>query len=161
MLVSGKIKVVFIFMLLSCVAGQSGAFDAFWVPPMPPHVQYQIDARIDVNQGMIEGTETISFTNTAARPIKRLVLYWIALGTLDISHNEQPVTVLDCIEDNSGNAHTHIALTESVLPGESIVLDLTFRMEHPGFIQINKAEIGSTHRYIRRLSSSHERTIEP
>jgi len=145
---SSKIKVVFIFMLLSCVAGQSGAFDAFWAPPVPPLAQYQINARIDVDQGMIEGSETISFTNTTARPMKRLVLYWIALGTLNISHNEQPVTVLDRIEDNSGNAHTHIALAESVLPGESLVLDLTFRLEHPGLIQINKVEIGSVFPYL-------------
>ena len=145
---SNKIKVVFIFMLLCCVAEQSGAFDAFWVPPVPPLAQYRIDARIDVNQGMIEGSETISFTNTTARPIKRLVLYWIALGTLDISHNEEPVTVLDRIEDKNGNAYTHIALAESVLPGESLVLDLTLRMEHPGFIQINKVEIGSVFPYL-------------
>ena len=106
----------------------------FWVPKEPPKAHYKIDCSIDLLKGNIEGKEVIHFKNTTTRPIGQLAIKWLSEKnqTLEIIVDDKPVSILK----DPGSEITIIKLSEAVVPGEEIDIEVKFDMSRPGVIDI-------------------------
>jgi hypothetical protein len=119
----------FIFFFLHPLFGESD----YWVPIDPPKCHYRIDARIDLQKGMVSGKEIIDFKNTSSRAISVLALKnadWLETK-IEVSIEGQSLVSLNSKYGDPNRAQIFYRLPKPLLPGEAIKLTVVFQQSFP------------------------------
>jgi len=115
----------------------------YWSPKEPLKAHYKIECSIDPNQGFIEGTAVISFSNITLKPIQRLAIQWISLGTMEIKSNDKLVTVLGETKNESPYSSTLIELPEPTMPDEREILQIKYSALAPDCLKGEEIRLSS------------------
>lgn len=114
----------------------------YWAPKNPPKAHYKIECSIDLSKGSINGIETISFNNSASKPIYRLKIKWISLGNMQIRSNGKALNVLS--ETKAGaNLSVLVELNKPLYQNEKIELDISFAATVAGYAGIEEVKLTS------------------
>lgn len=128
----------FVFLLLAvllCGAlAEPCAAAGFWVPPAPPRAQYDIDARLTIqdHRGVLEATERVRLENDANRPIEELALLW-PLGTAEVGEvrADGQVVAAELVEKPGTGPLLVFRLPAPCAPGSAAVVDTSFTHHWP------------------------------
>lgn len=119
----------FIFFPLFHLYGETD----YWVPIDPPKCHYRIDARIDLQKGVVSGKEIIDLKNTSSRAISILALnyaYWLETK-IDVSIEGKSLVSLNSEYGDPNRAQIFYRLPNPLLPGEAIKLAVVFQQSFP------------------------------
>ena len=110
------------------VKGEQFVQPEYWIPQNPPKVHYKIECSIDSAEGLLQGTEIITFKNTSSRTIHQLQIEWLSDNerTLKIMSKGKPVSIL--AETKEGDRYIKILckLPEPIYSGEQANLEIAF-----------------------------------
>lgn len=106
------------------------AEDDFWVPKDPPKSHYIIEAKIDVENGIIEGTETIILENTANRPISVVEFVWTIndKSSMEASAAGQSLVLLNTLHDSPTEYPLLYRLPKPLMPHSKVAIDVSFKV---------------------------------
>lgn len=96
----------------------------FVAPATPPHADYRIQLKLDLDRSLISGTQTVRVTNTARRPLSQLAVSW-APAPGRTFQCEFEGRKLDPVNQKSPLV---LRLPREWKPGESIELRMSFSM---------------------------------
>lgn len=121
-----------LFLILSFFACTPTAIDSngsYWVPSNPPKCHYEIDAKIDPDNGLIEGKEKITLKNDSTRALSVIAVDWrlSASYTLTISVNGEELVLLNRKENDTVKSPLFYQLPENLLSGGQTQLDISFK----------------------------------
>ncbi|HUV04876.1 MAG TPA: M1 family aminopeptidase [Armatimonadota bacterium] len=104
------------------------AEDEYWVPKDPPKSLYTVDARFDIDGGLLQGSEEIVFTNNTARPIGVLALSWSIDddSSLEISIDGEAPALLNSENGVPTSSPLFYRLPQHVAPGGKVILKIKF-----------------------------------
>lgn len=114
--------------ILSCHSGYD--HQKYWVPIDPPKAHYQIDGRIDLSDKVIEGFETITFTNNSSRNISVVAVDWSISdhSLIEVNVNGKPLPLLNTQENPPISTPLLYALPKSVSSGSKVKLEIKFSL---------------------------------
>ena len=121
----------------------------FWVPADPPKCHYTIDARIDLNKGVIEGKQKVTLMNGSNRPIHVVAFEW-NIGDaylFDIRATGRQLELMNFKSASSVSSPLFYRLSEPVKPGSKVEFNIAFKESFGS--QSEKKEFGTTHWYPR------------
>ena len=92
-----------------------------WSPASAPKATYEIDARVDIENGAIDGTQTVSLANESSEAIRSLRIVWSgeADRALDVGSRGN----LETLDEGIVALH----LGDPVAPGGRVALPMSFR----------------------------------
>jgi hypothetical protein len=101
----------------------------YWVPKDPPNSRYVIEAEIDVENDIVEGTEQITLANDLIKAIEVVALDWSLSDkyAVSVSVAEKTLTPMNSESGSPTNSPLLYKLPEPLLPGSKMQLDMTFR----------------------------------
>jgi len=117
------------------VKGEQASRPEFWTPQNPPKAHYKIECSIDPANGLLQGTEVISFKNTSSKPMRRLTILWVSDGNLEIISNNDPVPIIGQTKDSPVSSRFLIELPEPIIPDEEVSLQLKFSVSAPNYLK--------------------------
>ena len=128
---NGPIVVVFLALLGACGSPEgnvSGAKDRYQTPVSPPRSHYRIDARIDLEDGVAAGRETITLRNSSTIPLTTVALAWTISDTssLDVSVGGKKLAPRTDEEGARRKSPVSYVLPHPIAPGGKLVLDVSF-----------------------------------
>jgi hypothetical protein len=137
-------------LILTFVAGVH-AEDEYWVPKDPPKSLYTVDARFDIEGGLLQGSEEIVFTNNSAGPIGVLALSWLLDddSSLEISIDGDAPALLNAENGVPSSSPLFYRLPRPVAPGGKAVLKIKFSRKWK--IAANETEIVTSGWWYPRL----------
>ena len=136
-LILSFISFILIVILAACGPSRrpGPASGAYFSPVDPPASRYVIDARVDVDQGVLEGRETIRVKNTCSRPLGVLAFDW-DFGPSSSLEVSLPGVKLFPPADGLSDPQKRplfVNLPEPLAPGAEITLSAAFKVISPGF----------------------------
>ena len=123
--------------------------DGFWVPSDPPKCHYLIDARIDLDKGVIEGNQKVTLMNDTNRPVHVVAFDWnIGEAYLfDIRAAGRKLELMNVKSGPSVSSPLFYRLSEPVKPGSKVEFNIAFKESFGS--QSERAEYLTTHWYPR------------
>ena len=130
--------ILFAFLLLGIILPQLSGQQSFFVPMNPPKAFYKIEARLDVDNKMIEGTETITFKNTSSQPLSIIAIYVspIIKMPIEVSLKGYPLKSINKEKGLPSRAPLFYKLPDPLKPGKKIKLDITFSVSLRGDLKV-------------------------
>lgn len=127
--------------ILSCHSGYD--HQKYWVPIDPPKAHYQIDGRIDLSDKVIEGFETITFTNNSSRNISVVAVDWSIsdLSSIEVNVNGKPLPLLNTPDNPPISSPLLYALPKPVSSRSKVTLKIKFRLSASNLLGEDKEEI--------------------
>ncbi|MDH4198073.1 MAG: M1 family aminopeptidase [Candidatus Aminicenantes bacterium] len=111
-------------------AGPSSSVRDFYVPLDPPGAAYVLDAGISIENGaaVVSGTGTMTFKNTATRPLSVLAFDWSAGGsrTLEVTADGRSLRLLNAEAGLPSATPLFYLLPQPLDSGRELVLHLKF-----------------------------------
>ena len=106
----------------------SGAEARFKTPVSPPKSHYRIDARIDLEDGVVAGRETITLRNSSTIPLTTVALTWTISdrSSLDVSVGGKKLSPRADGEGANGKSPVSYLLPHPIAPKGRLVLDVSF-----------------------------------
>jgi tetratricopeptide (TPR) repeat protein len=106
----------------------AGSGEGYWVPVDPPKCHYVIDAKIDLDEGFIGGTETVTLKNNFDRAIDVVALDWRISQSyaIDVWAEGEPLVLLNGADKGSTESPLFYRLPESIEPGRQIRFRIEF-----------------------------------
>lgn len=127
----GLFIVLFLVLLGACGSPEesvSGAKDRYKTPVSPPESHYRIDARIDLEDGVAAGRETIALRNSSTTPLTTVALAWTIsdMSSLDVSVGGKKLAL--CADEAGAKSKSPVSyvLPHPIAPKERLVLDVSF-----------------------------------
>lgn len=114
---------------LACVIlYAAGSGEGYWVPADPPKCHYLIDAKIDPDEGFIQGKETISLRNDLGRAIDVVAFDWRISQSyaIDVSLEGEPLILLNGKDKGSAESPLFYRLPVPIASGEQVRFQVTF-----------------------------------
>ena len=127
-----RLFILFLIVLLGACriprGGASGADDRYQTPASPPKSHYRIDGRIDLEEGVVAGRETIAFRNTSAIPLTTIALNWMIsdLCWLDVSIGGKKLAPRTNETGGKAKSPIYYVLPDPIAPGEKLILGVSF-----------------------------------
>jgi len=127
-----RLFIVFFLVLLGACSSPernvSGAKDRYQTPASPPKSHYRIDARIDLEDGVAAGRETIALRNSSTIPLTTVALAWTIsdMSSLDVSFGDKKLAPRADEEGAKRESPVSYVLPHPIAPGERLVLDVSF-----------------------------------
>ncbi len=114
---------------LACTPTVVESAGGYWVPADPPKSHYVIDAKIDLEAGLIEGEERITLKNDSNRPIDVVAIDWrISAGfSIDVAVNGEALVLLNRKEKETAESPLFYQLPEPLIPGGQMQFDIAFK----------------------------------
>jgi len=127
----GLFLVSSLFLLGACGSPEGnvfGAEDRFKTPVSPLKSHYRIDARIDLEDGVVAGRETITLQNSSTIPLTTVALTWTISDTrsLDVSIGGKQLAPRADEGGARRKSPLSYVLPNPITPGERLVLDVSF-----------------------------------
>jgi tetratricopeptide (TPR) repeat protein len=103
--------------------------ETYWVPVDPPKSHYRIDARIDLQNGFVEGTETVTLKNHSDRAFSVLAFDWklSESSSIDIAAAGRKLLLIDKEQGAWQESSLFYRLPNPVGSGGQIKLDIAFK----------------------------------
>lgn len=118
--------------------------DGYLVPTDPPKSHYIIEASIDLEKGMIEGTQTVTLKNDSHKPLSILAVSWKIndASSIKLKTREQLLTPISIENNLPSSSPLFYRLPKPLNPRKKITLEITFKeFFEPA---ANKHEFGTT-----------------
>jgi len=114
---------------MACAPSVVESGEGYWVPADPPKCHYEIDAKVDLDVGFVEGKEVITLQNDANRSISVVAIDWLKSAdyTIDVTALGENLHVLNMKTENTAESPLFYRLPEPLQPGRQIQLDITFK----------------------------------
>jgi tetratricopeptide (TPR) repeat protein len=102
----------------------------YWVSSDPPRCHYLIDARIDLEKGVVEGKETIDLKNTSPRAISIAAFDWRHSSTMPISVTAAGKLLESLNQEYGATEESRIfyRLPEPLAPGANVKFTVDFKL---------------------------------
>ncbi len=130
----GKLAFSFSLLVLSeCISAAPNEMNvdtAYYAPNLPPSSRYVIDARVDIDRGILEGRETVSLRNTGRNPIDVVAFDWDAdrSSTIEVFLRGQRLYPPPNATGSRQKRPLYIPLPGTLEPGAQVELSATFRI---------------------------------
>lgn len=128
---TSKSKILSITSLICCfiIAQKLNAQNRYWVPTDPPKSHYKIEAKIDVQNKVIEGREAIILPNHSEKEISVIAIDWSIseFKKIEISMDENPLTLLNIKEQAPISSPLVYVLPKSIPPGSQSTFQIKFQ----------------------------------
>jgi tetratricopeptide (TPR) repeat protein len=100
----------------------------FQVPGSPLKNYYRVDARIDLEEGVVAGSETITFENSSTMPLTTVALAWTISETssLDVSVGGKKIAPRPDGAGAKRKSPVYYVLPNPIAPRGRLVLDVSF-----------------------------------
>ena len=100
----------------------------FFVPKTPPNSHYLINAKINVNKGIIEGEQIITFVNSSNKEIKILAFDWTISESrkIKVSLNDESLSLLNLKENNRASPPLLYSLKTPIKIDEKVQIKVIF-----------------------------------
>lgn len=130
---SYRVIVFSLFFISQLAIVFSHSREGYWVPKDPPKCHYIIDVRLDPENGLIEGKETIVLKNDSNSPIRIVALDWTIgpASSIDVTVKGKAMTLLNTEDSPTVESPLYYRLPEPIMPGVKFNLDITFKMSSP------------------------------
>ncbi|UCE42862.1 MAG: hypothetical protein JSV17_07910 [Candidatus Aminicenantes bacterium] len=140
---------LFIAYGLACAPSMVDSRDGYWVPADPPKCHYEIDAKVDLDVGFIEGKATVTLPNDSNRSIFVVAIDWrkSADFSIDVSVLGEELPVLNMKTENTAESPLFYSLPEPLKPDGQIQFDIAFKRAFE--VDENNTSFGNTYWYPR------------
>ncbi|RKY89318.1 hypothetical protein DRQ09_01615, partial [candidate division KSB1 bacterium] len=117
------------------------ALQKYWVPLNPPEANYKIEVNIDVDNSIVEGSETVKFVNTYSKEISIIAMDWCIsrVSFLEVEIKGKSIFPLNYKKNKTVSSPLFYVLPEPVFPGKELILKIKF--SRYDLIGNNKEEI--------------------
>ncbi len=128
-------KILWKWFLLTCISAGLALLlsavdvgDNYWVPVDPPKCHYVIDAKIDLSEGFIAGTETVTLKNNFDRAIGVVAFDWRISQSyaIDVAVDGEPLNLLNGNDEGSTESPLFYRLPEPIEPGRQVRFQIEF-----------------------------------
>lgn len=123
-----RFRFSFIITVLLVFIQNTSAQPKFFTPQNPPKAHYTIEAKIDLQKKLVEGTERVSFSNTTKMPLTIIAIDWAQarFSTISVNVNGEQLAPVIPGEGEIISPPLLYALPAPLQIGEKIQLDIQF-----------------------------------
>ncbi|NQT27437.1 tetratricopeptide repeat protein [candidate division KSB1 bacterium] len=127
-IISEKFNPLIIISLLMFFPSLGFSVNEYWVPKYPPKAHYEIRAKIDTLNNMINGNEIITVINNSVKDISVLTFNWSisSESEISISLNGEILSLLNMDKNETESFPLIYALNTPIKPGENVQLNIDF-----------------------------------
>ena len=100
----------------------------YWSPNDPPKAHYKIDAKINLSEKIVQGTENITFSNDSNKEISVLAFDWSisTYRSIEVTTDGKSLTLQNIPQMNLVVSPLFYQVPKPIKPGSSIDLKVTF-----------------------------------
>jgi tetratricopeptide (TPR) repeat protein len=120
--------IICLISLIIIIPNRGFSTDKFWVPEFPPKSNYEIKAKINITDTLIEGEEIITFINASNQDIKIIAFDWSISekSTIKISSNGELLALLNSGENETLSSPLIYSLKYPIKAGKKAQLKVEF-----------------------------------